>query len=70
MTCPYLKWLSGKTYPELGSGKPQRGASELYCTLGRLEGIPKDEDVLNRCKALPNTATEADCLLKKEGLVD
>ena len=70
MTCPYLKWRAGKTYGEMGGGKPLKGARELCCTLGRLEGIPKDEDILDRCKALPDTATEADCALKKEGLVD
>jgi len=70
MTCPYLKRRPGKTYRQLGSDRPLKGAPEWYCTLGRLEGIPKDEDILDRCRVLPDTATEADCPLKGEGLVD
>jgi len=70
MTCPYLKTRPGKKYQELGNNKPLIGVPELYCSLGRLDGIPKDEDILDRCKALSDTSTKADCPLKKEGLVD
>ena len=70
MTCPYLKRRQGKTYRQLGSDKPLKGEPELYCALGRLKRIPKDEDILDRCRALPHAATEEDCHLKKEGLVD
>ena len=70
MTCPYLKRRAGKTYSQLGGDKPLKGEPELDCTLGHLKLIPKDEDILGRCRALPDTATEADCPLRKEGLVD
>jgi hypothetical protein len=70
MTCPHLKRRAGKAYSQLGSDKPLKGEPELYCALGRLKRIPQDEDILERCRALPNTATEADCPLRKEGLVD